>query len=346
MGPIWQFIDSSGIGGIERHVEILAGGLLDNQKACEVIIYADHDNNCWLKQLKAAHIPFRVLGGSVTEFTSALRLHKPSLVHTHGYKAGILGRSAARLLNIPAVSTFHSGERGNFPVSLYQKFDEISAFLAPSIAVSSPIKERLPFEADLVHNFVKVPTNLSLPQRDRLQVGFVGRFSHEKAPDYYCALTDMLSSAPNFDTIDWHAYGDGPMLDELRQAYGDHISFHGVETDMDSVWPTLDLLVIPSRDEGLPLAALEALSYGIPVVASSLGALPEAVKHRKTGWLFPPGNLDAAADHMTEWADLTQSEREQQFHLCRAHVQKNFSIQSGLASILNIYNKSGLDVAA
>lgn len=346
MGPIWQLVDSSAIGGIERHIEMLSRGLIRVGLDCEVVLYASYGPNPWLEQLKAADVPFRILKGNVTDLRAAMRTAQPAMVHTHGYKAGILGRAVARLSKTPIISTFHSGERGTFPVSLYQTLDEMSAFLAPAIAVSDPIRERLPKGSELVYNFVDMPDKTTDPMRNRYRIGYVGRFSHEKAPDLYCGLADILKQAASFEAVEWHAYGDGPMLDDLTQSAAGVVNFHGLQTDMSAIWPTLDLLVMPSRAEGLPLAALEAMSYGIPVVAPKIGALPDVIKHGETGWLYDPGDLEAAADHIAEWSTLETAQRQQMFEECRDHIATNFSVQSRLKTMLALYNKCGLKLAA
>lgn len=343
---IWQLVDSSTIGGIERHIEMLAAGLRRANYQCEVMLYDDHGQNPWFKQLKAAQIPFHILKGTPRNLLKAIKSEKPNLIHTHGYKAGILGRAVARLCGTPVVSTFHSGERGSFPVSLYQSLDEMSAFLAPAIAVSKPIHERLPTGCTLMHNFVSMPANTADVMSPNSRIGFVGRFSHEKGPDYFCTLAKAMKNMSGFERVSWHAYGDGPMLPELKNTSRDHVTFHGLQTDMTEIWPTLDLLIIPSRAEGLPLAALEAMSHGIPVVASKLGALPNAIHHGQTGWLFKTGNLEAAARHITQWVTMNTAQRTAMFSACRATIRENFVIESRLQKLVQIYKKSGLkDVA-
>jgi len=94
--------------------------------------------------------------------------------------------------------------------------------------------------------------------------------------------------------------GDGPERVEAEDEARDL----GVHADVrflgkiDSVAPLLagaDLFLLPSQSESFGLSALEALACGVPVIASDLGGLPEVVKHGKTGWLFPLGDIEAMA---------------------------------------------------
>lgn len=343
---IWQLVDSSTLGGIERHIEMLAGGLRNAGYNCEVMLYDDHGKNPWFQQLEAADIPYQVLEGTTRDLHKTIREQTPDLIHTHGYKAGILGRAVSRLLQTPVVSTFHSGERGPFPVSLYQYLDEMSAFLAPAIAVSKPILKQLPLGSHLMHNFVTMPTSAADVTSQNSRIGFVGRFSHEKGPDQFCALARTLSDQPGFERVSWHAYGDGPMFANLNILQNDHISFHGMQPDMKEIWPTLDLLIITSRAEGLPLAALEALSHGIPVIASRLGALPDVIQHGDNGWLFKAGDMNKAAEYISQWVMMNTAQKTAMFTACRETVRDHFLVESRLDKLLRIYKKSGFKTAA
>ena len=154
---IWLLVDSSTIGGIESHITRLATSLNDAGYSCEVVLLDDHGPNPWLEQLRSARVPYRLLNGTIRGVRRALADARPELLHTHGYKANIFGRFAGRSLSIPVVSSFHAGERGFFPVNLYQHIDELSACLGGRIAVSEAIRAQLPYRAELVENFVVIP---------------------------------------------------------------------------------------------------------------------------------------------------------------------------------------------
>ncbi len=335
---IWLMVDSSGIGGIERHIATLAQSFKKRGIAAEVILFGKHGENPWLRQLEAANLSVRILDNSFSSLVSALKQHRPVLLHTHGYKAGILGRIAARLKGIPVVSTFHSGEQVPFPVNIYFLLDRYTAFLARGISVSKEIRDRIPFTTSHIPNYVLPPDSPPtgpLPRR----VGFVGRLSHEKAPDLFCQLA---RSATN--NVEWHVYGDGPMRAGLEQRYGDCVTFHGVVTDLDAVWRNMGLMLMPSRFEGLPLAALEALGHGIPVLASHVGALPDVVKTGKTGWTFQPEDMEGAKAGLESWLGLGEQEQASMRQACRIHLSKEFSEEKRLSQLLEVYRAAGLSL--
>ncbi len=209
---VWQLIDARAIGGIERHVATVTMALRRRGYAAEIVLLQRYDPSPWLRQLELDAIPYRTLDGHVSGLVKAMREEPPALVHTHGYKANILGRLVARALGIPVVSSFHAGETPAFPVSLYTRIDAACSGLATRIAVSQAIADQLPQPTQVVRNFVAVPQQApreALPQR----VGFIGRLSHEKGPDLFC---EMAEQGP--PGIEWHVWGDGPCASNSKRA--------------------------------------------------------------------------------------------------------------------------------
>lgn len=340
---ITLLLDSSGIGGIETHVAVLAETLRGAKIPCEIVFLADHGPNPFHRQLQDRGLTFSTLKGGFSSLRSHLKAAGTKLLHTHGYKAGILGRVAARISRVPVVSTYHAGESAPFPVNLYQILDAWTGFLGGRIAVSKPIVQKLPFGATLIPNFIAVGT-LPPSQERPPQIGFVGRVSAEKAPDRFCALAERLGGRAHF-----HLFGDGPMRAELEARYGRSVRFHGFLTDPNRIWPYLDLLVIPSRAEGLPMAALEAISRGIPLVASEIGALPDVIGRGKAGWLIPAEPDEAAIAGGTKaietWLALPPSTRDFLSQNAHAHAAAQFSASAALPSVLAVYQKAGYPAA-
>jgi glycosyltransferase involved in cell wall biosynthesis len=110
---------------------------------------------------------------------------------------------------------------------------------------------------------------------------------------------------------------------------------------MEQVWDKIDVLLISSRAEGLPMVALEALAHGIPVVANRVGALPEVLEQGLSGWLYN-GNLDNAVRCLSDFL-ATRGLRGQGLATdCRARIARSFSVDRGLDRILGVYRQAGL----
>ncbi|MCG9554460.1 glycosyltransferase family 4 protein [Vibrio sp. Isolate31] len=347
---IWLLIDSQTYGGIETHVLELAQGLI-----CESTQYSDvirivlltrfSPEAIIVEKLKVLNIPFSYLSelascsgnsshNSVTQLKCAVEHFQPRLIHAHGYKASLVSKIIKlppRLNNTKQITTYHAGETPTGKVWLYDWLDRNSSFLSDqSLVVSEKIKAKVPSKTYQLNNFVKVPNGLTNSTSSSLfHVGFVGRLSHEKAPDRFVAL------AKKFPDIQFDLFGEGPEMDMLVNSYPSNVTFHGHQTNMDDVWSTIDLLIIPSRFEGLPMAALEAMIRGIPVLANSVGNLPQLIEHQVNGYL---ANSKAELEQfLSLWISLTSEQRDSLKSNAIETVKSQYSPQAVVPQLLEIY---------
>jgi glycosyltransferase involved in cell wall biosynthesis len=337
-GQIWLLLDSRGFGGIESHVAELAAGLRAAGQSPRVVLLQDHGPHPLTARLQDEAVPFDILPGGFRALLNHLRAERPALLHTHGYKANLLGRLASRLTGTPCVASFHAGERPSGRLALYDTLDRWSAGLNVSIAVSRPIQSRLPWGGELVPNFVALPPE---PEGEPpLSVAFVGRLSAEKGPDLFATLSQM-APGPRFEM-----FGDGPMRAEIK-APG--LVMRGALPGMSKAWAGIGLLAITSRAEGLPLAALEAMAHGVPVAAFRLGGLPELITDERDGFLATPGDLPWLAHAVQKWASMGPAQRRAMGNAARATIAERFSRAAGVSRILGIYETAkvaGRGVAA
>jgi glycosyltransferase involved in cell wall biosynthesis len=156
-------------------------------------------------------------------------------------------------------------------------------------------------------------------------IGQLGAFSHEKGQDVALeALQILKERLPQARLL---LAGDGPTLGnpEIARRYAalvERVRLCGTIQDPAEFFSALDLFIMPSKSEGLGSSALVAMSYGLPVVASRVGGLPEVVEEGRTGWLVEPDSpaalaeaiLAAAADpaRLQQWG-LNGRERARQF---------------------------------
>ncbi|SBS68733.1 glycosyltransferase family 4 protein [Vibrio atlanticus] len=347
---IWLLIDSQTFGGIETHVLELAQGLISESaqysEAVRVVLLTKFTPEALIvKKLKTLNIPYSYLSdlasctadssaNSAIQLKRAVEHNQPKLIHAHGYKASLVSKLIKllpRLNNTTQITTFHAGETPTGKIWVYDWLDRYSSFLSDqSLVVSEKIKTKVPSKTHQLNNFVKVPTESSRSHSSSpIHIGFVGRLSHEKAPDRFVAL------AQRFPEVQFEVFGDGPEMDTLVKYQPNNVTFHGHQTNMDAVWNQINLLIIPSRFEGLPMAALEAMIRGIPVLATSVGNLPQLIEHEVNGYL---ANSETELEqHLSLWMSLTSERRDSLKNNAIETVKNQYSPQAVVPQLLEIY---------
>lgn len=332
-GGIWLLLDSRQAGGIETHVAELAAGLAAAGEAVTVVFLQDHGPHPLRARLAAEGIAWTALAGGLGPLLHALRQAPPAVLHSHGYKANLLGRAAASLLRIRHVASYHAGETPRGALALYDHADRWSSLLSRRIAVSRPILARLPWGGQLIPNFIAVP-QAPLPQAapPSRRVGFCGRLSPEKGPDLFAALARLCPA------LAFTAYGGGPMQAALAAERPANLAYAGAVDSMDAHWRDIGLLAITSRAEGLPLAALEAMAHGVPVVCFALGGLPELIRDGVDGFLIPPGDIAAMAARVQQVMAMEPAARQAMGQAAHARIAASFSRDAGVAAIRALYH--------
>ena len=332
MREIWLLHDSRGLGGIESHVAELAAGLQADGLRPRVVFLADHGPHPLQGRLAAAGLPWTALPGGLAPLRRAIAADRPLLLHTHGYKANLLGRLAARLARLPVVATYHAGERPPGRVGWYDALDRWTSCFGGRLAVSRPILARLPWGGTLAPNFVAAPQAPAAPLPERSDaIAFVGRLSPEKGPDLFCRLAAALPEGR------FEIFGDGPMRAECQAAAPAQVVFHGAVAGMSAAWAGIGLLAVTSRAEGLPLAALEAMAHGVPVAAFGVGGLPDLLTDGRDGFLVPPCDLDGLAAALRRWLALDPAGRAAMAAAARNTVAERFGRAAGIARVRDAY---------
>ena len=134
-------------------------------------------------------------------------------------------------------------------------------------------------------------------------VGFVGRLSAEKGPDLF--LRAALSIRAQCPAAQFVLVGEGAMLKQLqvfvsRFGIADAVHFAGSQDDMPAVFNELDVVVSSSLSEAMPLAVMEAMASGVPVVACKVGGIPDLIEQGVTGWLAPESDYDELATRVVD----------------------------------------------
>lgn len=330
------FIDSQGMGGIESHIIQLINGLIEHtQHDIDLMFWHNYSKtHPIITQLidrygQEKRLQYLYAHRSIKTLIQYCRNHQP-IIHSHGYKAGIIARLVGSLTHTPVVSTFHNGDPGKGKLRLYNLIDRFTSFLSLNIAVNELISAPLQ-RCQVISNFVDTLDKSAVKKQiaSRHQVAFVGRLSHEKGPDIFAEITKDM---PYPITM----YGDGPMMAELKSRYP-HVDFKGM-CKMEDYWQDIRVVVMPSRYEGLPLAALEAMARGIPVIASNAGSIPKLIKESGVGKSISIKNINRFQQAVESMMKQTQEKSINQGERLIDYIDNNFSRKKTIPKILNQYD--------
>jgi glycosyltransferase involved in cell wall biosynthesis len=278
----------------------------------------------------------------------------PDIVQTHGYKPTVLAYALRRSgASWPWIAFFHGATAENAKVKLYNWLD---GRLLPSadrvVLMSRRHLDRLPRlrgKTRVVHNAaIALPpqprTSPPIPAFDRAhddtvrpRIGVVGRLSPEKGVDVFLrACRELTRRGTPFSAI---VAGDGPQrgeLERLRDELGlrECVDFVGATSAVESLYASLELLVIPSRSEGLPNVLLEALRADLPVVGTDVGAIPEVLESPLAGTVVPPGSPAALADAIVRALPLKAEPAARE---ARHAVVERFSVERRATEHLSLY---------
>ncbi len=354
-GELWILIDSLTYGGIETHVVELANGLKQYDQQIRVVLLARYDKpSAIIDKLQSLDIPYSYVEDLYNRSVNAANAHsngplpiplkqllvsirtfKPSVVHAHGYKASIFSKLCKLVSDssFSQLTTFHAGETPVGRVKWYDRLDRYTAFLSNQrLSVSQAIQDKVPAKSHVLNNFIAMPNAVSGSQTDsaRQQIAFVGRLSHEKGPDRFIKL------AQEHPEVTFTLYGDGDMRDELTNHASDNVRFAGFQTNMAQCWGEIDLLVITSRFEGLPMTAIEAMARGIPVLSLNVGAIANLIEDQKNGWIA--SDMDALSTQLQSYLTLAPKELHSIQCSARTTVSSNFSTEAVIPQVLKLYH--------
>lgn len=312
---ILQLISSGGYYGAENVVVSLAESL--ERQNCRSVLGLFHNsrqrNEELIRQAERRSLTVQKIfcrgrwdWRTVRSIRKEIKFLNIDLLHTHGYKADIYGFLATRGLELPVVSTCHLWTHETAAVRFYEYLDSLclrrfDAVVAVSDAIANSL--RLSGIQDskihVIDNGIDLPFftkgGATLPEKNgkglNLVVGTVGRLVPQKGLEYFLrAARDVLLDFPDAVFV---VIGSGPDREKLEKMARDlgikqNVTFSGHCADMPAAYASMDLFVLASIDEGMPMAVLEALASNKPVIATSVGAVPRLIIHEQTGLLIAP----------------------------------------------------------
>jgi glycosyltransferase involved in cell wall biosynthesis len=164
---------------------------------------------------------------------------------------------------------------------------------------------RIGIEADWIPNPIRIVPNGHVPSGagGPLRLLFVGRYGERKGCSELIAALAQARAAGTEATLRFVGQeeydGEERVLreDVAQFGVGSAVEFAGVKdgSELAACYAEAQVLCLPSRREGVPLVLLEALSFGLPVIATPVGGIADYVAHEENGLLVPPGDIDALA---------------------------------------------------
>lgn len=292
---------------------------------CEVLRYRSDDldyqvvclaeGGVFEPVIRAMGVPVTILGKRrgidlrlVWRLWRWLRNSKPQIVHTHLFTADTWGRLVARLAGVPLVfSTVHSVN--SWQGRVHRLVDRtLALFTTRLIACTAQVAEKLHNQDGIdAGRIVTLANGVDLqrfadvtPVDIERELGasgggpwlaVLGRLEPVKGQAYLLECLALLrDQGIEFRCV---LIGDGPERESLvekvtRLQLADRVYLAGFRDEVPAWLAAIDVLVMPSRWEGLPMALLEAMALGKPVVAHAVGGIPDVVRDGQEGLLVPP----------------------------------------------------------
>jgi glycosyltransferase involved in cell wall biosynthesis len=332
---VLRIISRMNVGGPARHVAILHAGLDPRHFDSTLVYGTEGMTEGSLRSLlgtasNTVSIPelgreISPLADSVTlaRLIRLMREIRPDIVHTHTAKAGFAGRVAARMTGVPIiVHTFHGHVfHGYFSPRKTAVFLQLESRLAGIsnrlVTISPRLRDEIAGygvadakKIDVVPLGLRLAPHGTHPRRtgdfrqamgiseDALLIGAVGRLVPIKNLGLLLEAASLARrNVPNLHVV---FVGEGELRQELAEkanalGLASVVTFAGWQHDLPAVYADLDATVVTSHSEGTPACLIEAMASGCPVIATSVGGVPDMIIPGVTGQLTPPGDANALA---------------------------------------------------
>ncbi len=349
------------MGGASVHVRDLARAMLE--RGHQVMVFTGGEGAV-TEQLACAGVPFRPLRSlrrsirpvrdlrAFRELAKAVGDFRPDIISVHTAKAGWIGRLVASRLGIPAVYTPHGWPFGGRFSSLagfgFRLAEKALANRAAAIVCVCRYERDLALRhgvaessrLHVIYNGVRdVPAELRAdPAASPIRLVSVARF---QAPKDHETLLRALATARS---AEWQMdlVGDGPLLERTRSlaaslGISERLHFLGYQPAPERLLARAQVFVLSSRSEGFPRSLLEAMRAGLPVVASGVGGVPEAVSDGNTGVLVPAGDFRELASALARLlADSTL--RQRMGSQARLAYEASFGLERMVEATVSLYD--------
>jgi glycosyltransferase involved in cell wall biosynthesis len=318
---VLQLISSGGYYGAEN---MLLNLCASQQKAgCQnslMIFYNVHAPNVEFYErarrrglsVRMVHCQGRADWRAVRQIEECIQEDGIQLLHTHGYKADLYGYVAARRSGKPIIATCHNWVGGTAALGIYNHLDRMALKRFQGLAaVSDSVAQRLLASGVPARKIRTIANGIDVQTFERARpsqvlnfdeskvVGMVARLDLQKGFEYLLrAASELRSAFPRLKVV---IVGEGPDRNEIegmirRLGLQSNVILAGQHSDMPGIYAAMDVFVLPSLNEGLPMTILEAMAASRPVIATRVGAIPKVIQDGETGLLVDPGDMNGLRD--------------------------------------------------
>jgi glycosyltransferase involved in cell wall biosynthesis len=282
--------------------------------------------------------------GALFKLILFVRKNNISIIHSHGKGAGIYSRLVAAVTGIKCIHTFHGihiAEYSRTSAFLYIKIEQLlSLFTSKAITVSKGEYETClslslinKNKVVIIENGVFYPdeSNNDHNYQTPFRILTVTRFDYSKNSELMIDIAKELQKQNLLDDFEFHFVGRGEgetdIVNSIKNStIRDKFIFHGFQNDLTNYYRNAFVYLSTSRWEGLPLSVLEAMSFGVPVIATDVRGNKDAVINNQTGYLYNIEKPETAASAIIRlhnnkelWLSLSLASRER--------IRNNFTIE-------------------
>lgn len=318
---IVQVLAPGPYGGLERVVAFLSAGLVSRGHTVRALLLVEREQEedpGLVSALQHARVTVEVLRAPHRAYVKecalvrrSLQAARPDIVHTHGYHADVLFRPVAQRLGLPVVATVHGFTIGGLKNQLFEWLQRRSLrHMDAAVAVSRPLADRLARSGVPTPPLLVIPNAYRAPgsfleqhearqqlglSLDAKVIGWVGRVTPEKGPEVAIEALNLLRASGAVLSI----IGRGRMEPALRSrltqlGLEQQVRWQGAIPDAWQLFRAFDVFCLSSHTEGTPIALFEAMAAGVPVVATTVGGVPDVVTEREA-FLVPPAAPESLA---------------------------------------------------
>lgn len=286
------------------------------------------------------------------ESISLIKELQPCLIHAHNSKAGLVGRLAGYLCGVPTIYTAHGWQFASGTPIIHKSLsyinEKLGAALSSKIICVSESDRQLALHSSLTHSSKLVTIHLGIedscsitaqPEHQPPKIAMVARFDKQK--DHFTLLNAISKLSHLEFSVD--LIGSGPLLPdciEMATNIGitDKVDFLGNRHDVPEILSSVQLFVLSTHYEGLPISILEAMRAGLPIVASDVDGIPEEVIDGETGILVKRQDINELAFAL-ELLISSPNMRKSMGKLGRQTFEKKFSLDRMLQETQSLYEQ-------